>query len=418
MARKTNQLSAITVDRLKRKGLHHDGAGLYLRVTDNSGKFWVFRFMLHGKAREMGLGPLHALSLSEARQRAAECRKMLTEGKDPIGSRDAVKAQAVLAAAKEKTFKECAKAYIDAHKAGWRNPKHIQQWGNTLEAYVYPVFGSIGVHEVDVALVTKALEPIWKTKTETASRLRGRIEVILDWARARGYRSGENPARWKGHLDNLLAPRAKVQRVEHQPALPYDRIGDFMASVAAQEVTGAKALAFTILTATRTSEVIGATWDEIDLVKKIWVIPKNRIKAGREHRVPLSQGAIDLLESLKSERDEKTGKKTDFVFPSQRKGKPLSNMAMLALLKRMEYTEITVHGFRSTFRDWAAEQTNFPREVAEAALAHAVGDKVEAAYRRGDLFEKRRQLMDAWARYCATPSVKAGGNVTPMRRRG
>ena len=416
MARKTKQLSAITVDRLKTKGLYHDGAGLYLRVTDNGGKFWSFRFMLNGKAREMGLGPLHALSLSEARQRASECRKMITEGKDPIGSRDAVKAQAVLAAAKEKTFKECAEAYIDAHKAGWRNPKHIQQWGNTLKTYVYPVFGHIAVHEVDVTLVTKALEPIWKAKTETASRLRGRIEVVLDWARARGYRSGENPARWKGHLDNLLAPRAKVQRTQHQPALPNAQIGDFMASIGAQAGMASKALAFTILTATRTSEVIGATWDEIDLANKVWVIPANRIKAGREQRVPLSKAAIAFLESLKEEREEKPSKRPSFVFPSQSKSKPLSNMAMLALLKRMERTDITVHGFRSTFRDWAAEQTNFSREVAEAALAHAVGDKVEAAYRRGDLFEKRRQLMDAWARFCLTPSAKQTAKVIPMRK--
>ncbi|MCL2469541.1 MAG: integrase arm-type DNA-binding domain-containing protein [Alphaproteobacteria bacterium] len=414
MAHRTNLLTALKVANLKQKGLRRDGAGLYLRVKNNGGKFWVFRFMFQGKAHEMGLGSLQTISLADARLRAAACRKLIAEGKDPLAERDTAKAQAALAKAKEKTFKDCAEAYIEAHKAGWKNAKHAAQWSSTLESFAYPVLGNLPAQAIDLALVLQVIEPLWSIKTETANRLRGRIEAILDYAATRGYRAKENPARWKGNLDNVLPAKAKVQRVQHQPALPYSEIGDFMLALAAQEGTASKALTFVILTASRTSEAIGATWNEIDLKKRIWTIPANRIKAGREHRVPLSQAALDLLLSMQEEGSHKKG---GYVFTSQRKDKPLSNMAMLALLKRMKRTDITVHGFRSTFRDWAAEQTNFPREVAEAALAHAVSDKVEAAYRRSDLFDKRRQLMEAWARYCSTPSVKAGSNVTPIRRK-
>ena len=432
MARNIGKLSAISVSRLRDKGLHSDGGGLYLRVTDGAtdkgGKFWAFRFMRYGKAREMGLGALNAMSLADARLRAAECRKILAEGSDPITARDAVQSQERLASAREQTFRQCAESYIEAHKAGWRNAKHIWQWDNTLTNHVYPVFGDLPVQEVDLAMVLKVLEPIWKTKTETAARIRGRIEVILDWATAREYRKGENPARWKGHLENLLPSRAKVQRVTHRPALPYEKIGDFVTLLKEQGGIAAQAMAFTILTAARTSEVIGARWDEVDMQKGIWIIPANRIKAGREHRVALSVSALQILQARREaieEEKKKAGKtekpterKIDWIFTGLKRGNPLSNVAMLALLKRMNRTDITVHGFRSTFRDWCAEQTNFPREVAEAALAHAVGDKVEAAYRRSDLFDKRRLMMDAWARYCTTPSAKdKGNNVTSMRRK-
>lgn len=417
MARQLNKLSAISVSRFKKQGMYSDGGGLNLRVTESGGKFWAFRFMLDGKAREMGLGALHSLSLSDARLRATECRKLLLQGKDPVKARDSIKAKAKLSAAREKTFQQCAEAYIEAHKAGWRNPKHIQQWSNTLASYVYPVFGGLPVQEIDVTLVMKVLEPVWKIKTETASRLRGRIETILDWAKVREYRKGENPARWRGHLENLLPARSKVQKVKHQPALPYMEIGDFMGLLKEHEGMAALALQFTILTACRTSEAIGATWDEIDFSEKVWIIPETRIKAGREHRVPLPQAALNVLKKAQKENNGQQSKKDNWVFAGQRKGKPLSNMAMLSLLGRINRKDITVHGFRSSFRDWAAEQTNFPREVAEAALAHATGDKVEAAYRRSDFFEKRRQMMDAWARYCGRPSVEKKSNVTPLRRK-
>lgn len=414
MARQIGKLSAISIPRITKQGLHSDGGGLYLRVSSNNGKFWIFRFMLNGKAREMGLGALHSLTLAEARQKAFECRKMLSEGLDPINARYAVQAKTALEAAKSQTFKTCAEAYIDAHRAGWRNPKHIQQWENTLQTYVYPIMGDLPVQDIDVALVMKVFEQkpkafasegiFWIARPETASRLRGRIETILDWARARNYRQGENPARWRGHLENLLPKRSRVQRIVHQPALPYEQIGDFMAELKAQEGIASLALAFTILTAARTSETLGATFDEIDFKNKIWTVPAHRIKGGKEHRVPLSEPAMKILRELKDIKD--ASNKAGWVFMGYKRGKHLSNMSMLMLLKRMNRQDITVHGFRSTFRDWAAEQTNFAREVAESALAHISGDKVELAYRRSDLFEKRRLLMNAWAGYCEMASKK------------
>lgn len=416
MSREIGKLSALSVSRLKEQGLHSDGGGLYLRVTASGGKFWAFRYMLYGKAREMGLGALHALPLAKARLKSAECRKQLSEGIDPIAARTEVRTKARMEVGRDKTFRQCAEAYIEAHEAGWRNAKHVQQWTNTLKDYVYPVFGDILVQRVNVAMVMKVIDPIWQTKTETAKRIRGRIEVILDWAKVREYREGENPARWRGHLQNLLAAPSKVKKVRHQAALSYNQIGAFIASLRKQNTDmSALAAEFTILTASRTSEVIGATWDEIDFARAAWTIPSDRIKAGKEHRVALSSAAIDILKKLDGERDKYTGK-PEFVFGGRKKGKPLSNMAMLALLRRMNRRDITVHGFRSTFRDWAAEQTNFPREVAEAALAHAVEDKVEAAYRRSDLFEKRRLMMEQWARYCQKPQNE--GKVVEMKSQG
>jgi integrase len=289
------------------------------------------------------------------------------------------------------TFRQCAEAYIKAQATGWKNPKHAAQWPSTLGAYVYPIFGALAVQAVDVGLVMKALEPIWTEKPETASRVRGRIEAVLDWATASKYRKGENPARWKGHLENLLPKKSKVRRVEHHAALPYAELGAFMADLRQREGTAARALEFAILTAARTGEVIGATWDEVDFEARLWTIPGDRMKAGREHRVPLGEAALSILRPLYEVR---TG---DRVFP-------ISNMAMLMLLRRMGQADLTAHGFRSTFSDWCAEQTSFPSEVREMALAHVVGDKVEAAYRRGDLFEKRRQLSEAWAAFCDSPT--------------
>jgi integrase len=387
-------MSGLAVTRATEKGLYHDGGGLYLQVTASGAKSWIYRYMLDGRAREMGLGPLHVIPLSEARTRAAECRRLRLDGIDPIEARKGQRDRARLEAATAMTFDACATAYIEAHQAGWQNAKHRDQWRNTLSTYAGPVFGALPVQAVDVGLVMKVLEPIWHMKPETASRLRGRIEVILDWATVRGYRKGENPARWRGHLDKLLPARGKIRKVEHHAALPYRDIPSFMIALREQEGIACQALGLLILTAARTGEVIGARWDEFDLDERIWTVPADRMKAGKEHRVPLSDAAIAVIERLKERRIG------DFIFPGGRVGKPLSNMAMLKLLDRMGWGDLTAHGFRSTFRDWAAEQTNFPREVAEMALAHTIGDKVEAAYRRGDLFEKRRQLMEAWANFC------------------
>lgn len=418
MARTTGRLTALQVTRVaKRPGMHHDGGGLYLKATE-SGASWVLRYMLDGRPRYMGLGPLALYGLSEARAKALEARRLRHEGVDPLEARRTARSKLRLEAAKAITFKECASQYIAAHRAGWRNDKHAGQWQATLETYAEPVIGGLPVQAIDTALVLKVLEPIWTKKPETASRLRGRIETVLDWAKVRGYREGENPARWRGHMDKLLPARSKVRRVEHHAALPYAGIGDFIAALQAQPGVGARALEFAILTAARTGEVIGATWREIDLAAKVWAVPAERMKAGKEHRVPLSPRALSILEEMLPLRQVAEGQSIGdaFVFPGRKAGEPLSNMAFLMLLRRMERDDVTAHGFRSTFRDWAAERTSYPSEVAEMALAHAVADKVEAAYRRSDLFEKRRRLMDAWATFCATPKQPAQGTVASLRR--
>ena len=293
------------------------------------------------------------------------------------------------------SFDQCAEAYIGAHEIAWKNEKHRQQWRNTLATYVSPVFGKVPVGDVDTDHVLKVIEPIWGRKAETASRLRGRIEVILDWAKVRGYRLGENPARWRGHLSHLLPSRAKVRRVKHHAALPYTEIPAFMKELQKAEGTAALALEFLILTAARTSEVIYASWSEVDLKNQIWIVPAERMKMHREHRVPLSAAAMTVLGRAKE-------LKGDYVFAGRTSGRSLSNMAFLMLLGRMNRGDITAHGFRSTFRDWAAEQTNFQNEAVEMALAHAIESKTEAAYRRSDLFGKRQGLMAAWADFCGS----------------
>ena len=400
MARIIGRLTALKVGKAKQPGMYGDGGGLYLRVTPDGTKNWVFRFMLNGRPRWMGMGPLHTIGLAEARARAAECRRQRHDGIDPIDARRAERQQARLDAARTITFKECAERYIAAHKAGWRNEKHAAQWEATLATYAEPVMGKLSVQAIDTGLVLKVLEPIWTAKPETASRLRGRIEAVLDWAKVRGYRGGENPARWRGHMDKLLPARAKVRRVEHHAALPYAELPDFLTTLREQDGVAARALEFTILTAARTGETIGARWSEFDIAGRVWTIAGTRMKVGKEHRVPLSERAFEILAEMKPTNDvEKIGEK--FVFSGGKAGKPLSNMAFLMLLRRMKRGDLTTHGFRSSFCDWAAERTNFPGEVVEMALSHAVGDKVEAAYRRSDLFEKRRRLMDAWAEFCA-----------------
>ena len=401
MGRQVSRLTAVKVNALKKKGLYPDGGGLYLQVSGNGAKSWIFRYKASGRARDMGLGPLSAISLAAARDLAAVYRRQRLAGLDPIEVRKDQRAQQKLDAAKATTFDQASEAYIAAHSAGWRNSKHRSQWSNTLQTYASPVIGGLSVQRVDTDLVLKVLEPIWQSKTETASRVRGRIEAILDWAKARGMRTGENPARWRGHLQNLLPKRSKVQQVRHHPALPYAEIPDFLALVTQREDIASSALVFSVLTAARTGEVLGARWYEIDMKAAVWTVPASRMKGGREHRVPLSSEALAVLSKLARERIN------EFVFPGLKRGRPLSNMSLLMLLRNLKRSDITVHGFRSTFRDWAAERTNFPREIAEAALAHAVKDKVEAAYQRGDLLEKRRKLMSAWAQHCIPSHAKS-----------
>jgi integrase len=402
MPRTLNRLSPLRVQKLKRKGLHADGGGLYLRVSESGTKAWMFRYGLNGKLRDMGLGPLHTISLPRARELARECRELRLQGIDPITHRRASLAARRASAAKATTFRQCADAFIASHESGWRNASHRSQWVNTLAQHVHPTLGGLSVADIDTALVMKTIEPIWKTIPETASRVRGRIEAILDWAKVSGYRMGENPARWRGHLDHLLPARAKVARVRHHAALPYAEIGAFMATLRQDSSVGARALEFTILTAARTGEALGATWEEFDA--EVWTIPAERMKGGREHRVPLSDPMLALLRQMRGVRTN------DFVFPGRR-GR-LTPKTMQLVLRRTGHGG-TVHGFRSSFRDWASERTGFTREVAEMALAHSVGSDVEQAYRRGDLFGKRRRLMDAWADYCAKPS--GAGAVTPIR---
>ncbi len=411
MARQIGRLSALAVSRAKKPGMHADGGGLYLQVSANGARSWIYRFMIDGTAGWMGLGPLHDVTLADARVAAFEARKLRRAGINPIKARDDVKAKVRLEAARSITFMDAAERYMEAHKAGWRNAKHADQWRNTLSAYVYPVFGALPVQGVDVALVMKVLEPIWATKPETASRVRGRIESILDWASARGYRLGENPARWRGHLENLLPRRSRVRKVKHHPALAYDEVGAFMVNLSKQQGTATSALEFLILTAARTGEVIGARWGEFNIEESSWTVPAERVKSGREHRVPLSPAALAVINAMQKVRA--TERDDGFVFPGGKRGRPLSDPALWAALKRTGRSDLTVHGFRSSFRDWAAERTNYPREVAEAALAHVVPDAVEAAYRRGDLFQKRRRLMDEWARFCR--SRPKAGEVVAIR---
>lgn len=405
---KINKLSDQGIKALSKPGLYGDGLGLYLQVSSYGTKSWLFRFMRDGKARKMGLGALHTISLKAARQKAQECRIKLDAGLDPIEDRKAVQLARKAETAAVMTFKQCAEKYIDAHRATWKNPKHAAQWPATLKTYVYPVFGDLSVKDIDVGLVLKAIEDIWKTKPETASRVRGRIETVLDWATARKYRDGENPARWRGHLDKLLPARSKVAKVKHHEALPYREIGSFMTEARTKEGISARALEFTILNAVRTNEAIGAKWPEIDEDAGMWTIPPERMKGGREHRVPLSEAAIALLKALPRVKGN------PYVFPGAQEGKPLSNMAMLELVRGIRPgAGLTVHGFRSTFRDWAAEQTAYPNEMVEMALAHIVSDKTEAAYRRGDMLDRRRRLMKDWADFCAQSA--RSGDVVSLR---
>ena len=390
-----NSLTALKIKQKLKPGLYSDGLGLYLQVRSDTSKSWIFRYRANGKLRDMGLGPLHSLSLAEAREKAAACRSMRLNGLDPIEERRRKERNERTDAIPVITFAQCAEAYIAAHRASWKNGKHAEQWSSTLRTYAYPVFKDIPVGRIDKDFVYKVLQPIWNTKNETASRLRGRIERVMAWAGAMGYRTGDNPALWKGHLEFLLAKRSSVAPIVHHAAMPIDDTPTFVGLLQRQETVTAYAFEFCILTATRTSETIGMRWDEIHDDGTMWTIPGERMKAGRDHRVPLSDRAQAIIAEMKKIHI------SDFVFPGRVADRPLSTMAFLELLRRLGRTDITAHGFRSTFRDWAAERTDFPNEVVEMALAHTISNKVEAAYRRGDLFEKRRALAQAWADFCA-----------------
>jgi integrase len=415
-----NALSPPAIKHAK-PGRHCDGNGLFLLVKETGKKSWVFRYKLAGRERDMGLGGAYgpgSVTLAEARARAVELRKLVRAGVDPITDRKAAlieaAAQSHAKATQAITFKSVAAAYIAANEVGWRNAKHRAQWRSTIETYVYPYMGDLPVADVATSHVMAALEPVWHTKPETARRVRGRIESVLDYARAREWRTGENPARWRGHIANLLPARSKAARVQHHAALPWREAGAFMTMLRKREAVAARALEFAILTAARSGEVIGARWHEIDLGTALWTVPASRMKAAREHRVPLSTDAVALLTEMAKLQPAEDGDGSAMVFPGAKPGQPLSQMAMLMLLRRMERSDLTAHGFRSTFRDWCAEATSYPNEMAEIALAHTVGDKVEAAYRRGDMIDRRRRMMDDWANFCGHVE-KPEGKVMPIR---
>lgn len=393
-------------------GAGAQGLGLQVRAAQVDGghvsRSWVLRFMLDGTRRDMGLGSFPQVSLAQARERAREARALMAKGIDPVRERQRQRSLALAEQAGSMTFRAAAGELIKTKEAGWTNPKHAAQWRTTLEQYAYPVLGSLQVEDIRLAHVAKVLNPLWHAKTETAQRLRGRIEAVLDWAGAHGYRSGENPARWRGNLDKVLAAPRKVAPTKHYAAVPLSDAAQVMAAIRYKAGTGARALEFLVLTAARSGEVRGAQWGEIDLDAGLWVVPKERMKAGREHRVPLSCAAVELLKELR--RDEGQG----LVFPSF-KGGPISDMTLTKAMRDIGRAE-TVHGWRSTFRDWAAELTNYPGDMAEMALAHTVGDKVEAAYRRLDMVEKRRRMMEDWAAYLLA-SRAASGSVVPLRER-
>ena len=406
--REINRLSAVTVRNAKTPGRYADGDGLYLYVMKEGSRSWVFRYRdrTTGKLRDKGLGRVRDVSLEQARGKARECRQLLLSGADPIDSDRAARQSLLAERARAVTFGDCAQRYIAAHRAGWRNDKHAAQWESTLKTYaggLYP----LSVADVDVAAVIRVLEPIWTDKTETATRVRQRIEAVLDWATARGFRLGENPARWRGHLSKLLPAPAKLKKVQHRPALPYDELPDFMAVLREKQGLAPSALELVILTATRPNEAAGAGWSEFDLKSKRWTIPAERMKAHREHRVPLSDRAVLLLKA--------TPELGEYVFPGK-PGRPLTTAAMLKVLQELR-PGLTVHGFRSTFRDWAADCTSYPRDVVEEALAHVQQDKTEAAYRRTDMFAKRAALMQDWARHCEPRPPASITRIEKARRK-
>jgi integrase len=392
--------SARSVETVTKVGYHRCDRGLYLQVARSGTKSWLFRYKspVTAKQREMGLGSLNLVPLAAARDIAVQCRRQVLNGLDPLEERGRIKRARHLEQARSITFQEAAEHYIASKKPEWKNAKHAQQWGNSLATYAYTVFGNLSVSDLDTDLVLKAIEPIWISKAETASRVRQRIETVWDWAHARKYVQGENPARLRGHLDKILAKTSKVKRVKHHAAVPYKQIATFITKLRDRKGSSALAMEFMILTAARTGEVRGARWQEIDLTAKVWIIAAGRMKAGKEHRVPLCDRVLEILNSIKSNRNP-----DEFVFPGWKAGTGLSDGAMLALLRKMDVGPYTPHGFRSCFRDWAAEEAyQFSNETIELALAHTIKNKAEAAYRRGDQLERRRELMGAWQKYIET----------------
>jgi integrase len=408
MPKRSRELSAMEVGRLREEGDHNVGGipGLYLQIINGS-RAWILRFKIGTRRRRMGLGGFPAVPLAQARERAREAHKLVDAGEDPIEARDALKKAAAASQARALTFKVACERFIAAKESEWLNPKHRQQWENTLKDYAEPVLGHMDVAAIGQDEVLRVLDPIWRTKTETASRLRGRIEQVLDWAKTRGHRQGENPAAWRGHLDKLLPKPEKIAKVKHHAAVPVAQIAAAVTAIKGIEGVSAQALLFQVLTAGRSGEIRGARWSELDLDSRQWDVPAERMKAKRPHRVPLSQQAVDLIKAMPRHEG------CDLVFPG-RKMQPLSDMSLTACMRRLNLKDATgrvcvPHGFRSTFRDWAAEHTHYPPELAEMALAHAIDNKVEAAYRRGDMFAKRLALMQDWADYCLTAPASVPG---------
>jgi integrase len=408
MARTLNRLSAVKVEKAKDPGMYCDGGGLYLRIAEGGSKQWIYRYVTNGRPRDMGIGPVRVLTLAEAREKAREASKLRLEGNDPIAAKHAQRAAAAVAAASAMTFRQCAEGFIKDNEASWTNHKHRLEWERSLARYTFPVLGNLPVAAIDTPLVLKVIKPLWERVPETASRVRGRIENVLGWATVHHYRSGDNPARWQGHLEHALPT---VVKGAHHAAMRYAEVPAFMAKLRQDTSIPARCLEFIVLTAARLGEAQKATWDEIDLDNRLWTVPASRMKGGKEHRVPLPAAAIAVLEDMQTIRH------SDYVFPGAYHGKAIGKNMPLRVLNGLAGNGETVHGFRSSFRDWAAERTSFPREVAEMALAHAIPDAVEAAYRRGDLFDKRRKLMAAWAAHCDKIEADAGKVVALARAR-
>jgi integrase len=403
------KLTALKVARISKPGMVGDGDGLWLRVSSSGARSWILRYMVQGRARGMGLGSAKTLGLADARQLAHEARRQILLDVDPIDTRKAARAAKATAAAHSVTFRACALLYLEAHADGWRNKRSRGQWEAAMETYVFPIIGELPVSQIDTGSVMRVLAPIWKVIPETASRIRGRLERVLNLAKARGYRAGDNPAAWVANLDNLLQAQPRSKRTTHFPAMPYTDVPQFMYELRAKDSISARALEFLVLTALRTSEVLGMRWSEVDLGQKLLTIPGSRTKSARPHRAPLSDRAVELLRSLPRERDG------EFVFPGAREGRPLSNMSLLELLRGMRPGgDAVCHGFRSSFRMFAAERTNFSHETAEIALAHVVEDATAAAYMRSDLLAKRAKLMQAWSTYCSSPP--STGKILPLRK--
>jgi integrase len=393
--RQLHRLTALKIGKLDKPGQYPDGGNLYFQISETGSRSWIFRYTLRGRSREMGLGPLTSISLAAARAEAAKCRELLRNGMDPIEARNAEQRMRAQESTGPRLFKVAAAQYIEKHRGGWKNPKHAQQWENTLATYAHPIIGGHDVRDIDTGLIVRVLHPIWLKKRETAFRLRGRIERILAAEKVLGNRDGENPARWRDHLDTVLPQQNRRKKIKHHPALPWQEIPEFMRALRQQPGTAARMLEHLILTVVRTQEVRFARPEEFSLNYRVWTVPGERMKMELPLRVPMVDRLVELVaEALPSARD-------GWLYPGRKKGKPLSNMAMLKVLERMGYRHVTAHGFRSTFRDWVAECTEYADSLAEKALAHAIQNESEAAYRRGDMLERRRKLMADWARFCA-----------------